>query len=75
MRVRDNTTGDVTEYELVGAVEGDVGYGRVSVAAPVGPELHGRRQGDVVEVETPHGMIELEVLAVRVDRAAERKAA
>jgi len=52
-----------------------VGYGRVSVAAPVGPELNGRRQGDVVEVETPHGMIELEVLAVRVDRAAERKAA
>jgi transcription elongation factor GreA len=75
VRVRDSATGEVTEYELVGAVEADVGNGRVSLAAPVGRAIHGRRSGDIVEVETPRGTIELEVLAVRVDRAAERKAA
>ena len=75
VRVRDSATGQVTEYELVGAVETGVGNGRVSLAAPVGRALFGRRQGEVVEVATPRGTIELEVLAVRVDRAGERKAA
>ena len=65
VRVRDNATGEVAEYELVGAVEADVGNGRVSLAAPVGRALFGRRKGDVVDVETPRGTIELEVLAVR----------
>jgi transcription elongation factor GreA len=76
VRVRESATGEVAEYELVGAVETDVGNGRVSLAAPVGRALHGRRKGDVVDVETPRGTIALEVLDVRVERTvAERKAA
>ena len=39
VRVRDSASGEVTEYELVGAVEADVGNGRVSLAAPVGRAL------------------------------------
>jgi transcription elongation factor GreA len=73
--VRDGATGEVAEYELVGAVEADVGNGRVSLAAPVGRALVGRRKGDVVEVETPRGTIALEVLDVRVDPTVARKAA
>jgi transcription elongation factor GreA len=75
VRVRDTATGEVTEHELVGAVEADVGNGRVSLAAPVGRALYGRRKGDVVEVETPRGTVALEVLAVRIEHAAARKAA
>jgi transcription elongation factor GreA len=65
VRVRDVETGEVAEYELVGALEADVGNGRVSVAAPVGKALAGRRKGEVVEVETPRGSLALEVLGVR----------
>jgi transcription elongation factor GreA len=65
VRVRDVATDEIAEYELVGAVEADVGNGRVSVAAPVGKALAGRRKGDVVEVETPRGSLALEVLRVR----------
>jgi transcription elongation factor GreA len=76
VRVRESATGEIADYTLVGAVEADVGNGRVSLAAPVGRALHGRRKGDVVEVETPRGTIALEVLDVRVARAAAgRKAA
>ena len=75
VRVRESATGEVTEYELVGAVEADVGNGRVSLAAPVGRALFGRRKGDLVEARTPRGTVALEVLAVRVDPAAQRKAA
>ena len=65
VRVRDVETGAIAEYELVGAVEADVGNGRVSVAAPVGKALLGRRKGHVVEVETPRGSVALEVVGVR----------
>lgn len=64
VRVRDVETGEIAEYELVGAVEADVGNGRVSVGAPVGQALVGRRKGDVVEVAVPRGTISFEVLSV-----------
>ncbi|MCZ7589829.1 MAG: GreA/GreB family elongation factor [Gaiella sp.] len=76
VRVRDTATGEVAQYELVGAVEADVGNGRVSLGAPVGRALVGRRKGDVVEVQTPRGTIVLEVLAVSAgSRQPARRAA
>ena len=39
VRLRDLETSELFEYELVGAIEGDVGQGRVSVEAPVGRAL------------------------------------
>jgi transcription elongation factor GreA len=63
VRVR-HQSGDVAEYHLVSSIESDVGNGRVSVAAPVGRALEGRRRGETVVVETPKGRQELEILAV-----------
>jgi transcription elongation factor GreA len=65
VRVRDGDSGEVAEYELVGAIEVDVGNGRVSVSAPVGRALLGHRRGDCVAVDTPRGTTRLEVLSVR----------
>lgn len=64
VRVRHDD-GDVAEYVLVGALEADVGNGRVSVGAPVGRALLGSRRGQVVDVETPRGTSRLEILDVR----------
>ena len=64
-RRREHESGEVAEYELVGALESEVGNGRVSVGAPVGRALFGTRRGDSVRVETPRGTRTLEVLGVR----------
>lgn len=64
VRVRDVASGEVAAYELVGAIEADIGNGRLSVDAPVGRALVGRRAGERVEVATPRGMTTLEVLEV-----------
>jgi transcription elongation GreA/GreB family factor len=56
--------GGVADYELVPASEADVPRGRISVASPVAQALAGRSRGDVVEVETPRGRMQLEILAV-----------
>lgn len=65
VRVRDLQTGDVAEYELVGAIESNVGNGRVSLSAPVGRALVDHGAGAVVEAETPRGTFALEILSVR----------
>jgi transcription elongation factor GreA len=65
VRVRDLEAGNIVEYELVGAIEPNVGNGRVSVAAPVGKALVGQRVGARLDVATPGGTLPLEVLGVR----------
>jgi transcription elongation factor GreA len=75
VRVRDGS-GDVAAYDLVGPVESDVDTGRLSVQAPVGRALVGRRPGDTVAVATPRGTVQLEILSVdsAVRRAAKEAA-
>jgi transcription elongation factor GreA len=77
VRVRDRA-GEFAEYELVGVIEPNVGNGRVSVAAPVGRALFGRKAGETVEVKAPKGRIALEILSVQSvspRRSRARKAA
>lgn len=52
-------------YQLVGEDETDVKQGRISWKSPVGQALMGRKQGDLIEVKTPGGMREYEVVAYR----------
>jgi transcription elongation factor GreA len=44
VRLRDLQTSELAEYELVGAIEADVGEGRLSVDAPVGRAPRRRRR-------------------------------
>jgi transcription elongation factor GreA len=74
VRVRDDD-GSTFEYELVGPLESDAGNGRVSVGAPVGQALVGKRAGARVEVATPGGQLTLEVVSVRPQGAGFVKAA
>jgi transcription elongation factor GreA len=70
VRVRDRESREVAEYELVGAMETDIGGGRVSVGAPVGRALIGVRRGATVSVATPRGTWHLDVLDVRTTAQA-----
>jgi transcription elongation GreA/GreB family factor len=59
------------EYELVGAIEADIGQGRVSIDAPVGRALLGAGAGDAVTVACPRGELRFEGVSIG---AAERRA-
>jgi transcription elongation factor GreA len=54
-QVRDEATGGVHTWTIVGATEADVGAGKLSAESPVAQALLGRAPGDTVEVETPRG--------------------
>jgi transcription elongation factor GreB len=56
--------GDAWTYRLVGPDEFDVGAGLISVDAPLGRALLGKREGDVVTVRRPAGELELTIVEV-----------
>jgi transcription elongation factor GreB len=55
-------------YRLVGPDEFDVEAGLISVDAPLGRALLGRREGDVVQVRRPAGTTEVTVLGISWER-------
>ncbi len=60
----DVDSGDEVVYSIVGEQEADIKKGLLSVTAPVARALIGRTVGDTVQVKTPKGSREYEILAV-----------
>lgn len=50
------------EFTLVGAAEADPTNGNISTASPIGKGLLGKKINDVIEVDTPGGIIKLKIL-------------
>lgn len=53
------------EYRLVGPYESEPDKGKISVSSPIGSALIGARVGDEVQVRTPAGRQEYEILEIR----------
>ena len=53
------------EYKLVTVEEADVTKGLISTSSPIGRALLGKRVGDEVQVQTPAGIKELEVIRLQ----------
>ncbi len=51
-------------YHIVGAKEADPSKGRISNESPIGRALLDHRVGDVVEAQTPGGVIRLKILKI-----------
>ena len=75
VRLRALETNELVEYEVVGAIEGNIGQQRVSVEAPVGRALLGAVAGDIVTVACPRGELRFEVMSVTGAEPRAREAA
>lgn len=64
VKVEELDTGRVGVYQLVGPYESAPEKGLLSVTSPIGRALIGREPGDVVELKTPGGTKELEILEI-----------
>jgi len=62
--VEDVETGEQKKYRLLGQDEADIGQGTLSVDAPLGRALIGKEMGDIIEVKTPNGIREYEILHI-----------
>jgi len=48
-------------YKLVSELEADFAEDKISVSSPVGKGLLGHKEGDVVEIKVPSGMLKYEI--------------
>lgn len=51
-------------YYLVGSKEADPDNGRISNASPIGRAIMGNKVGDIVDVETPGGIIQFKIVKI-----------
>lgn len=60
--IEDLETSEQKVYTLLGQDEADIGRGIISVSSPIGRALIGKQAADVVEVKTPDGPREFEII-------------
>ena len=64
VELEDMDSGGVVTYQIVGDDEADIKVAKISLNSPVARALIGKFEGDVVEVQTPGGTREYEILDV-----------
>lgn len=61
----DEETDEEQTLQIVGAYESDADHGKISVTAPMARALIGKAVGDSVQVNTPKGADQYEILDVK----------
>jgi len=55
---------EVEMLQIVGTTESDPAKGKISDESPIGKAAMKKRVGDIIEVETPMGMLKFEILEI-----------
>ena len=66
VKVHDKTYDESLAFQIIGKAQADPDAGRISDESPVGRALLGHKTGDVVEVDTPSGLVTLEILDISI---------
>ena len=67
VKLRQVKTGKELQYMLVSETEADLKIGKISVTSPIGKGLLGKKVGEVAAIQTPGGIMELEVLDISIN--------
>ncbi len=62
--IRESESGDEEKYTIVDSTEVDPGNGRISMRSPIGHAILGHRIGETVEVATPGGSLQFEIVKI-----------
>ena len=66
VKIVDEETDKETLYEIVGPYEADLNSGLISIASPIAKALIGKELGSSVEVSTPRGKKNYEILSIEI---------
>ncbi len=67
VKIKNIKTKKIFDYQLVSELEADLKNGKISVTSPIGKSLLGKKPGDIVNAETPRGVLEFEILELAFD--------
>jgi transcription elongation factor GreA len=62
--IEEVDTGKAIKYQLVGPFESDINENKISVTAPLGKALIGKKIGDEIEVKAPGGVRKFEIVDI-----------
>ena len=65
VKILDVEYNDELEYKIVGSTEANSLKGKISNESPLGKALIGKKVGDVVDAETPVGILQYKVLEIQ----------
>ncbi len=63
--IKNAETAEQLEYQLVFENEADLKNKKISVTSTLGTGLLGKEIGDIVNVKTPRGLLEFEILSIK----------
>lgn len=64
IRLLDIELGEEEIIKIVGYAEANFEEGKISDESPIGMAVMGKKAGDVVEVQTPEGVIEMKIVEI-----------
>ena len=65
VKVLDMEYDEEVEYTIVGSTEVDLSQNRISNESPIGAALLGSKKNQVVEAQTPGGVVKFKILAIK----------
>jgi transcription elongation factor GreA len=65
VKVLDMEYNEEVEYTIVGSTEVDLSQNRISNESPIGAALLGAKKDQVVEAQTPGGVVKFKILAIK----------
>ena len=65
VKVLDMEYDEEVEYTIVGSTEVDLSQNRISNESPIGSALLGAKKNQVVEAQTPGGVVKFKILAIK----------
>ena len=67
VKLKNLKTKKEVSYTLVSETEADLKLGKISVNSPIGQGLLGKVIGDIVDIQTPGGIIQFKILDIKID--------
>ena len=64
--IKDLETEEIHKYQIVGEAEADIEMNTISLTTPIAQSLLKKELGDVVEVQTPSGLKEFEIVNIEI---------
>ena len=65
VKVLDMEYNEEVEYTIVGSTEVDLSQNRISNESPIGAALLGAKKNQIVEAQTPGGVVKFKILAIK----------
>ena len=56
---------ETDEYQIVGSQEADPFQSKISNESPIAQALLNRKVGDIVDVDSPNGIYQVEIIAIK----------